>query len=112
MRGAAEYRAFCKENGITAIFNLPANPTGNAAAESSVRILKTLLFSYWQGDGASRKKVRLTADVDKVLRVINNSQNAVTGYRPSDLQDPDCPKAVLVKVKATLFALAKGRALS
>ncbi|KAG5181860.1 hypothetical protein JKP88DRAFT_278601 [Tribonema minus] len=79
---------------------------------SKPKILKTLLFSYWQGDGASRKKVRLTADLDKVLRVINNSQNAVTGYRPSDLQDPDCPKAVLVKVKATLFALAKGRTLS
>ncbi|KAG5192751.1 hypothetical protein JKP88DRAFT_242631 [Tribonema minus] len=100
-----------KENGIKAIYSLPANPTGNAAAETSVKTIKTLLFSYWMGDGANRKKVRLTADLDKVLRVINNSQNAVTGYRPSDLQDPECPKAVLAKAKATMFALAKGRSL-
>jgi Integrase core domain len=104
-----EYSAFCKQNGIKPVYSLPSAPTGNARAERAVRTLKTLLFSYWDGDGPARKKQRLLKDVEHVAKIYNSTQNSVTGFRPVDLNDELCPKSVIQSVRKTFLDLASGR---
>ena len=105
---SAAYSAFLKANGCKGVYSLPANPAGNARAETAVKTIKTLLHSYWQNDKYSIHR-DLRKNLARVLNVYNNSQSTVTGYRPADLDDPECPKAVIATARKRMADLYQGK---
>ncbi|KAG5187203.1 hypothetical protein JKP88DRAFT_307830 [Tribonema minus] len=51
----------------------------------------------------------LRKNLVRVLNVYNNSQSTVTGYRPNDLDDPLCPKAVIATARRRMADLYQGK---
>lgn len=88
-------------------FGTPSNPLGQATSEIANRTVKTLFLSYLDQDRNRRTGIKPA--LERVLRLYNRTISTSTGFRPSNLIDPKCPKKVLEEAKDNLKGNASGR---
>lgn len=79
---SAEYRDFCKRNGIKIVTSSPSHPSTNGAAENAVKTFKSCLLKLIKSNKINEL---ISSIISRYLFTYRNTPHWVTGECPSTI---------------------------